>query len=181
MRTSSCGRDGYLDVTLRKEGTRKAFRVHKLVALAWIGPYPPYQQVRHGPNGKLDNSVGNLCYGTVLENSRDRARDGTMFKDKSIKGVRRGDGVEFVTMADAARESNCDPSNIGACCRGVIGINRLAGTVGNLSSEASAKRQAPSAKRRSMPRPAPHSISLSASLWISYDTLICLCPIFRVS
>ena len=117
MHLGICGGYGYLKVALRRGGTSKTFYVHKLVALTWLGPYPLGQQVRHGSNGHLDNSVENLCYGTATENARDRVRDGTMFND-AVRGVRRSDGVEFVTMADAARESNCDASNIAACCRG---------------------------------------------------------------
>jgi hypothetical protein len=108
---------GYLYVALRKKGTHKNFCIHKLVALTWLGPYPPGKQVRHGPNGHLDNSVENLCYGTPTENSLDRIRDGTMY-NINAKRVRRGDGVEFPSIGEAARESNCDPSNIRACCIG---------------------------------------------------------------
>jgi hypothetical protein len=111
-------KSGYHRVTLRKEGTRKAFFIHKLVALTWLGPYPPGQQVRHGPNGHLNNSVENLCYGTPSENALDRIRDGTMYLTGKTRKVRRSDCVEFPSIGEAARETNCDASNLRACCRG---------------------------------------------------------------
>ena len=117
MRLNTSAKDGYIKVSLRKEGGIRTFRVHKLVAPTWIGSCPPGKQVRHGPNGKLDNSISNLCYGTAIEDARDKVRDGTLFGG-NIKGVRRSDGVEFITLADAGRESNCRSSSICACCKG---------------------------------------------------------------
>lgn len=71
--------DGYLRVNLSRHGTVAGLRpVHGLVLLAFIGPMPAGQQVRHGPGGKVDNRLANLCYGTPLEQSEDKRRDGTM-------------------------------------------------------------------------------------------------------
>jgi hypothetical protein len=72
------GRDsrGYPMVTLARDGTRITSTVHRLVAAAFIGPCPEGQEVRHGPGGKLDASLANLCYGTRAQNIQDRVRDG---------------------------------------------------------------------------------------------------------
>jgi len=45
--------------------------------LTFVGPPPPGQLTRHGPNGIRDNSLANLCYGTPWENMHDKLRDGT--------------------------------------------------------------------------------------------------------
>ncbi len=45
IQTNTANNYGYLSVTLRKRGKRKTFYVHKLIVLAWIGLYPPGQQV----------------------------------------------------------------------------------------------------------------------------------------
>ena len=66
---------GYPQVTLHN-GTRRAWRVHRLVLLAFVGPCPPGQEVRHGPGGKADARLVNLCYGTRAQNIADRERDG---------------------------------------------------------------------------------------------------------
>lgn len=72
--------DGYLRVKVRRDyNTKPQLRpVHQLVLLAFVGPVPSGQQVRHGPGGKLDNRLTNLCYGTSAQNKADQARDGTM-------------------------------------------------------------------------------------------------------
>lgn len=105
---------GYLIVNLYKNGTKRTDRVHQLVARAWIGPCPNGQQVRHGPNGKLDNSVFNLCYGTRSEDGLDKRRDGT----HGGRPVRRSDGIKFINMHVAAEETGCRYQHIWAVCNG---------------------------------------------------------------
>lgn len=103
---------GYLQVTLSKEGRQRTFRVHKIVALAWLGSRPLQHVIRHGPDGQLDNSVSNLCYGTKTEDAYDRRRDGT----HRGRCVRRSDGVEFASLRLAEEASGCDFRNIWAVC-----------------------------------------------------------------
>jgi hypothetical protein len=52
------------------DGRRKTMRVHRAVALAFLGPRPPGYQINHKSGDKLDNSVGNLEYITCRENIR---------------------------------------------------------------------------------------------------------------
>jgi len=68
---------GYLCVTLYRDGKAYKPRVHALVAAAFRGPRPKGHDVRHGPNGPLDNRPSELCYGTRKENMEDMERDGT--------------------------------------------------------------------------------------------------------
>ena len=68
---------GYQTVSLCRQGKCKTFKVHALVAIAFLGPRPDKQIVRHGAKGKLNNSVQNLCYGTYKDNERDKIRDNT--------------------------------------------------------------------------------------------------------
>lgn len=67
---------GYATVDLCRGSRKKHSLVHVLVAAAFIGRCPDGQEVRHGPNGKLDNRPSELCYGTRSQNVRDRTRDG---------------------------------------------------------------------------------------------------------
>ena len=69
---------GYAQVSLYKNGKRRTCLVHSLVAQAFLGPCPAGQLVRHGPAGKLDNSVQNLSYGTRQQIADDLRRDGTL-------------------------------------------------------------------------------------------------------
>jgi hypothetical protein len=71
-------RNGYLMVCLYKDGEVEHRAIHQLVAEAFIGPCPPGQQVRHGPNGKLDNRAAQLCHGTPAQQKEDMLRDGTV-------------------------------------------------------------------------------------------------------
>jgi len=66
-------------VGLSREGRRRTFKVHILVARAFLGPCPDGQEVCHGPAGRRDNRLVNLSYGTHLKNNgEDKRRDGTL-------------------------------------------------------------------------------------------------------
>jgi hypothetical protein len=71
------GTAGYLDVTLCRSSRHKTWRVHTVVAEAFLGPRPEGLWILHGPLGPLVNTVANLRYGTPAENSADEIRDGT--------------------------------------------------------------------------------------------------------
>ncbi len=107
-------RYGHLKVQLCKEGVGTTVHVHRLVLAAWVGPCPEGEEVRHGPAGVADNSVGNLCYGTRSENNLDKRRDGT----NSGRKVVRSDGVEFSSIREAAEESGCRHQYICLVCKG---------------------------------------------------------------
>lgn len=59
---------GYLIASLQKEGIRKNFCVHILVAKAFIGDRPKGKQVNHKNGIKTDNRVENLEWCTASEN-----------------------------------------------------------------------------------------------------------------
>ena len=50
--------------------------VHRLVALAFIGPCPPGQETRHWDGDNLNTRRGNILYGTRSDNAKDRVRHG---------------------------------------------------------------------------------------------------------
>lgn len=104
---------GYFIVVMCS-ATRNTKYVHRLVAETFIGPCPEGMEVCHGPNGKQDNSVSNLRYGTHSENQQDRFRDGT---SRNIPVV-SGDNTSFVGAKEAGLKSGCNPSHITACCKG---------------------------------------------------------------
>jgi hypothetical protein len=61
---------------LSRPGSREIHPVHILVLTAFAGPCPPGQEAWHGPDGKLDAGIANLCWGTRVQNFADRVRDG---------------------------------------------------------------------------------------------------------
>ena len=59
-------------------GNRPVFKVHRLVALAFIGPPPsPKHEVCHNDGNPANNAVGNLRWDTRSENVLDQVRHGT--------------------------------------------------------------------------------------------------------
>lgn len=69
--------DGYLRLMLHIDGVHHKRGVHQLVALAFIGPCPDGQEVRHLDNVRDNNVPSNLAYGTRSDNMRDALVAGT--------------------------------------------------------------------------------------------------------
>ena len=69
--------DKYQMIGLYKEGVKTSFRVHCLVAFAFLGHKLDGMEIRHVNGNCLDNSRENLCYGTRQENIDDKVRHGT--------------------------------------------------------------------------------------------------------
>ncbi len=74
---------GHQRIQLCKNGIIKHHFIHILVLEAFIGPCPPGMESCHGSNGKYDNSVSNLYWGTHSTNMQDKHRDGTMPKGET--------------------------------------------------------------------------------------------------
>ena len=74
--------DGYLKVTLTDCGKEHTRAVHRLVALAFIGPKPIGLEVCHNDGNKTNNCVSNLRYGTRRENAQDMIAHGTSPRGK---------------------------------------------------------------------------------------------------
>ena len=58
------------------DGRHRTMRVHRAVALAFLGPRPAGYQINHKSGNKLDNSVSNLEYITCRENIHHAWRTG---------------------------------------------------------------------------------------------------------
>lgn len=72
------GRYGYRRVTLYREAKGTAFHVHRLVALAFVGPAPsPSALVCHIDGTKTNNHYTNLSWGDEASNYEDSRRHGT--------------------------------------------------------------------------------------------------------
>ena len=63
-------RDGYLQVTLSKNGRHKKFKVHRLVGEAFIPNPEGKSEINHKFGNKMDNFVENLEWTTHVENDR---------------------------------------------------------------------------------------------------------------
>lgn len=87
---------GYLYVTLCKDGIKKYFRVHRIVATAFLKMNSGKNQVNHINGIKADNRVKNLEWCTPLENTR-HAIDGGFFQYRARKGLVK---KKFLTVSD---------------------------------------------------------------------------------
>jgi hypothetical protein len=110
------GANPYQTVAMYAENKPKRCTVHRLVAAAFLGPCPSGHEVCHGPNGKQDNRLTNLSYGTRSQNQLDRYRDGTT----RGRPVRRSDGKEYLSAPIASRETGVSGALIWRVCTGYV-------------------------------------------------------------
>lgn len=72
---------GYRRMTLYVPGQpRGMWFAHELVMLAFAGPKPDGQEVRHLNGDPQDNRLANLAYGTRQENADDKVRHGKPYR-----------------------------------------------------------------------------------------------------
>ncbi len=108
------GKVDALKVNLSQGGTTTVRKVHRLVLEAWVGPCPDGCEGCHNDGDPTNNIISNLRWDTHKNNGLDRRKHGT----NCGRPVRRSDGVEFESLAQAAEESGCRFENIWAICNG---------------------------------------------------------------
>lgn len=121
--------NGYLQVSLSKNGKQKNFYIHRLVAEAFITNPLNLPCVNHKDEDKTNNNVENLEYCTHEYNNnygtRTEKASKTMTNGKNSKPIiqLRKDGslVRVWSSAyEAERQLHYHQSNISACCLGKI-------------------------------------------------------------
>lgn len=117
-----CGKQReYLAVALNVDGKTKQYKIHRLVATAFIpNPYG-YNEINHKDENKGNNKVGNLewCsrsynvnYGCRIEKQRKALIKPVVAYSKSNKFVR-----EFNSIVDASKFAKVDATNISRACK----------------------------------------------------------------
>ena len=109
---------GYLQVMLYKDGKHKNFRVHRLVAEAFI-PNPnnlPY--INHKDEDKHNNSIDNLEWCDRKYNNNYGTRNERMRKSLSVPVYCEELNREFYGAHEAARQLGLNQTNITQCCKG---------------------------------------------------------------
>lgn len=119
--------NGYLYVDLFKDGKRKHFKVHRLVAEAFLKPVPGKDFVNHLDEVKTSNHYSNLKFCTVKENLNWGTRNERVAKakingklSKPVQGINPSTGkvvVEFPSIAEAGRNGYAQ-GNVSNCCLG---------------------------------------------------------------
>lgn len=119
---------GYVVVALSKGSITKEYRVHRLVAIAFLANPLQYEQVNHKDEDKSNNTVENLewCdvqynthYGTRVQriasknlNDPSRSKEVAMY-DKTGVFLKK-----YPSLCEARRDTNISDRLISSCCRG---------------------------------------------------------------
>lgn len=111
---------GYIQVSLNK----KRYKIHRLVAMAFIPNPDGFLQINHKNEVKTDNRVENLEWCTAKYN----INYGSCIERRSAK-LRKPvycseTGKMFNSCVDAGRKMNLDFSHIAKCCRGEISTHK---------------------------------------------------------
>lgn len=118
---------GYLQVHLCKDGKKKFFKVHRLVANAFIANTLNLPQVNHINEVKIDNRVENLewctCkdninHGTHNQRANEAKTNGKLSKPV-LQFTKNGEFVrEWPSVMEVQRVLGFHCSTISKCCRG---------------------------------------------------------------
>ena len=126
-------KNGYIRIGLTKDGKRKMFQVHQLVAQTFLENPNNYSQINHKDENKINNNAENLEWCTPKYNSNYGTRNERASKTLStnIKGKHKGKlnpnakkvvcittGEMFDCIKHASEKFNTTYSNIIACCTG---------------------------------------------------------------
>lgn len=124
---------GYYQIGLRKNGKRKWFAIHRLVALTFIPNPHNYKCVNHKDEKKLNNCVENLewctvkynnCYGTRIERVKEKTSKKILQYDLKGNFIK-----EFPSVSSAAKEYNTSIGNISNCCNNHPKYHKVKGYV----------------------------------------------------
>lgn len=132
-------KDGYLVVDLYKDGKRKNYFVHRLVAQAFIPNPDNLPCINHISEIKTDNRVENLEWCSHKENINWGTRNERMAKalSKPVQGINPDTGevvVEFPSASECGRNGYYS-SAISNCCRGKYGYKTHKGLIWHYKDE----------------------------------------------
>lgn len=116
-------KQGYLEAHLSKNGGEKTFKVHRLVAMAFIPNPRECKEVNHIDENPRNNFVENLEWVTRSENVNHGTRNLRMASKISKPVVQLNhQGKEIRHFSSAAKTSlyGFDPSHVLKCCRGKL-------------------------------------------------------------
>lgn len=104
LRQHVAGKMGYVCVSLCKDGKPKTFRVHVLVALAFLGDRPEGHHIGHLDANPKNNEISNLQYLTVKENIHQSYKDSGMGPNSNERGVngirkKKDEAFEFTSTS----------------------------------------------------------------------------------
>ena len=112
---------GYLHVQLWKDRKGKRYKIHRLVAQAFIQFVPQegvMYEVDHRNTDRTDNRAINLYWVSRSQNMNNPITNSKI--SKPVLGINKINGLilEFPSIMEASRQTGIDPSSIAKCCNG---------------------------------------------------------------
>lgn len=115
-------KDGYLHLMLCKNGNKKHFLVHRLIAITFIPNPNNLPEVNHKDENRQHNSVDNLewCSSSYNSNYGNRnKRVGLGNGKKVIQSDFEGRIISvYKSASEASRQTGINRNSISGCCRG---------------------------------------------------------------
>ena len=108
-------KQGYKCVSLSKDGVQKQYKVHRLIAEAFIPNPQNKPQINHIDGDKAHNTVWNLEWSTPKENTIHASDTGLVHHARKIMIVETGQ--RFKSMGSCARAINGSVGDISRCLR----------------------------------------------------------------
>lgn len=119
----------YLAVGVHDGGIQRAYLVHRLVLLAFVGPCPRGRHACHNNGRGSDNRLSNLRWDTPASNMADRNRHGTYcgsatwnarLTEPQVRTIRRryNGGRSGISQKSLARQFGVCQTSIGFIVRG---------------------------------------------------------------
>ena len=115
-------KNGYLHVVLCNDGKTKTYKVHRLVANAFIPNPKNLPEVNHKDEDKTNNKVDNLEWMTSKENTRYSKAIAVNQYTKSGEYIRTWNCIK-----DIQYHLGYDPSSIVKCCKEIPNYNSAYG------------------------------------------------------
>ena len=112
----------YLYVKLYKDGKKKWYRIHRLVATAFCENPHEFKEVNHIDEDRTNNCADNLEWCSREYNNNYGTRNQRVAEklSKPVIAINKKTGLilEFSSAHEAERKTGIDPGNIIRCCKG---------------------------------------------------------------
>ena len=118
----SYDKDGYLLISLYKNGKVKKKRIHRLVIEAFIPNPNKLPQVNHKDENLSNNELSNLEWCDARYNSNYGTRNKRIRKKVRAVNIKNGEVIRFKSTVEA-ESKGYDRSTISKACRGVYRSN----------------------------------------------------------
>lgn len=123
-------KDGYMQVCLCKNNHRKTYRIHRLVAVAFVDGYSESNcVVNHKNEIKTDNRSSNLEWCDVLYNTNYRNMNFRRMQHRRVPiiAIKDDEILHFNGIVEASKILKVSHSNISSCLHGRYGHKSIKG------------------------------------------------------